>query len=129
MVGLRVGFIPALAVLVLLYAGPVHACPGLEGSTTRVGGTVLAKDTHSLTLRFTGEIEAKGSKITVTDAAGHDYAVGAPVGFDKPLTSLRVKLRPLHPGIYKVRWHIPCHCDGEKAMMPGGFSFVVRDKK
>lgn len=121
----RRAILPALALLALLSAGPALACPGLEHAEPRVGSTIQSSPPQII-LHFGGEIDPTGSTITVTDASGHNWAKGETRSSGHPVDTVSVGIPPLPPGLYKVTWRIPCHCDGDTpTIIPGGYSFRV----
>jgi methionine-rich copper-binding protein CopC len=71
-----------------------HASPG--------AGDTLAGGPKEIALAFSEALEPAFSGVDVTDAAGHDVEA-APAIIDGP--SMRVALKPLAVGSYRVVWH------------------------
>jgi copper resistance protein C len=95
-----------LAVLALLLAAPAaaNAHAMLNRATPPVGSTVSPAP-RELVLTFTEKLEPKFSSIEVRDAKGAAVQAGkARAGGDG--TQLRVALKPLPPGTYKVIWRV-----------------------
>ncbi|MGB7099172.1 MAG: copper resistance CopC family protein [Xanthobacteraceae bacterium] len=107
--------------LVALGVGAARAHAFLDHASPLVGGTV-ATAPHEVSLWFTQNIEATFSSVGVTDATG------ARVDQGKPQISgntMRVGLKALTPGTYRVRWHV-LSVDTHKT--EGSFSFHVGGK-
>jgi methionine-rich copper-binding protein CopC len=93
-----------LAVLALLPAGPLHAHAMLKRASPAAGTT--AKTTpNEVVLTFSEKLEPKFSSIEVRDAKGVAVQAGKAQGGSKA-TELRVPLKPLAPGAYKVIWRV-----------------------
>jgi copper resistance protein C len=71
-----------------------HASPG--------AGAVLADAPKEIVLEFSEPLEPAFSGVSVTDAAGRDVEA-APAAISG--TTMRVALKALAPGRYRVRWH------------------------
>lgn len=74
----------------------------LDRAEPRVGSTVDTAP-RDLTLSFTQTLEPAFSAAEVTDAHGMRVDLGRP-SFNG--TVMRVGLKPLSPGTYRVRWHV-----------------------
>ena len=89
-----------LLVLFLAEAARAHAF--LDHAEPRVGSSV-ASAPRQLSLWFTQNLEPAFSTVEVQNSAGGRVDVGKPrIG---PANVMRVGLRPLPPGTYKVLWH------------------------
>ena len=74
---------------------------------------------QEVTLTFTDTLEAAFSKLTVTDANGTEVSQGkAQVNANV----MRVSLKPLSVGIYKVNW---CSVSTDTHKTEGNFTFSV----
>ena len=105
-----------LLVLPGTVAARAHAF--LDHASPLVGSTVPAAP-HEVSLWFTQNIEPAFSSVLVTDANG------ARVDQGKPQISgntMRVGLKTLAPGTYRVRWHV-LSVDTHKT--EGNFAFHV----
>jgi copper resistance protein C len=71
-----------------------HASPG--------AGTTLAVAPKEIVLEFSESLEASFSGVAVTDATGRNIEA-APAVISG--ASMRVSLKTLAPGRYRVRWH------------------------
>lgn len=113
--------IPIIIVSLLLTApgiGTAHAHAFLDHASPLVGSTVPTAP-HELALWFTQNLEPAFSTVQVTDAKG------ARVDLGKPRISgntMRVELKSLPPGRYRVRWHA---LSVDTHTTVGSFSFTV----
>ncbi|HEY7230623.1 MAG TPA: copper homeostasis periplasmic binding protein CopC [Pseudolabrys sp.] len=87
-----------MPVAVLAHAQLDHASP-------RVGSTV-AQPPKEVSIWFTEALEPKFSTIEVRDAQGSAVHAGPAVLARDNSAQLRVPLRPLKPGTYKVMWRV-----------------------
>lgn len=106
----------ALAVMLLPAAAQAHA--RLDRAAPPVGGTVTTAP-KEVVLSFTEPIEPAFSSIEVRNDAGATMQSGKAAGGGK---QLRVALKPLPPGTYKVIWKV-LSVDTHRAQ--GDFSFKV----
>jgi methionine-rich copper-binding protein CopC len=105
-------------VSLLLIASPAGAHAMLDHASPLVGSTVPSAP-HEVTLAFTQKLEAAFSTIEVTDASG------ARVDQGKTQVSgntMRIGLKALTPGSYKVHWHA---LSVDTHSTEGNFSFQV----
>jgi copper resistance protein C len=113
-------FVIAAMALLLLGAAPAFAHAHLERATPAVGSTVAAAP-KEVVLWFSQKLEPAFSTIEVRDAKGGAVQSGkATVGSDR--TQLRVPLKTLGPGTYKVIWHV-LSVDTHRTQ--GDFGFTV----
>jgi len=91
-----------LALLVAPLAASAHAM--LDHASPAVGGTVAAAP-KEVVLSFTEKLEPKFSSIDVRDAKGEAVQAGKAALGGSP-TELRIALKPLPPGTYKVIWRV-----------------------
>ena len=74
---------------------------------------------HEVILTFTERLEAAFSNLTVVDASGTEVSQGKAQVNDN---TMRISLKPLNAGIYKVNWHV-VSTDTHK--IEGTFTFSV----
>jgi copper resistance protein C len=91
-----------VALLAMAFGAPVaRAHAFLDHATPLVGSTVSAAP-HEVSLSFTQNLEPAFSSVTVTDASGAQVSQGkAQISGN----TMRVGLKALGPGSYRVRWH------------------------
>jgi copper resistance protein C len=107
----------ALLTLVVAEAARAHAF--LDHAEPRVGSSV-ATAPRQLSLWFTQDLEPAFSTVEVQNSAGGRVDQGKPrIG---PANVMRVGLKPLPPGNYKVRWHA---LSVDTHTTEGSFSFHV----
>jgi len=88
--------------LVLLGTAAARAHAFLDHASPLVGSTVAVAP-QEVSLSFTQNLEAAFSGVEVSDAAGARVDQGKPqIGGN----TMRVTLKPLSPGTYRVRWHV-----------------------
>ena len=95
-----------------------HATP--EAEDPRVGSTVTAPP-QQVVIRFDAPIETLFSKLDVLDSNGQSKAEGAPQ-VNTETRTLTVRLRPLPPGEYTVKWSVVAK-DGHRT--EGSYTFTV----
>jgi methionine-rich copper-binding protein CopC len=110
---------------VLLTIAPIapafaHAFP--DHSVPAVGGTIAQSPTE-IRIWFTQKLEPSFSKIEVLDASGTRVDQGDTKVDAQDRTLLRVSVKPLAAGIYKVVWHV---VSVDTHTTEGDFSFTVR---
>ena len=81
-----------------------HAHAMLDHASPAVGSTGAAP--KAVTLWFTEELEPAFSTIEVHNAQGAGVQAGKAAIDGKDRTQLRVPLKPLPPGTYKVIWRV-----------------------
>lgn len=69
-------------------------------------GSTLKEAPKEVVLWFTEAVEAKFSSIEVRDAKGGAMQDGAATGVPGNTAQLRVKMKPLAPGTYTVKWRV-----------------------
>jgi copper resistance protein C len=87
-----------LPVAVLAHAHLDHASPAV--------GSTVAQPPKEVSLWFTEALEAKFSTIEVRDAQGRPMQAGPATLARDNTAQLRVPLKPLPPGTYKVIWRV-----------------------
>jgi copper resistance protein C len=113
--------IPTLAttlLLTLLTASFAHAHAFLDHAEPRVGSKVAAAPTE-VVLFFSQNLEAAFSSVEVSDANGARVDQGKP---KVSASTMRVGLKPLAPGTYRVRWQV---LSKDTHTTEGNFSFTV----
>jgi methionine-rich copper-binding protein CopC len=115
---MRLGvFIPSLLLMVFGNVA-AHAHAFLDHASPLVGST-LASAPHEVALTFTQNLESSFSSVQVTDANGARVDQGkAQISGN----TMRVGLKSLSPGTYRVRWHA-LSVDTHKT--EGSFTFRV----
>ena len=109
--------IPSL-LFVALSSAVAHAHAFLDHANPLVGSTV-ASAPREVSLTFTQNLEAAFSSVQVTDANGARVDQGkAQVNGN----TMRIGLKSLSPGTYRVRWHA-LSVDTHKT--EGSFTFTV----
>jgi hypothetical protein len=97
-------------------AAEAHAF--LDHAEPRVGSTVPTAP-RELVLSYTQNLEPAFSSVEVSDANGARVDLGKPsIG----ATVMRIGLKPLSPGTYKVRWKV---LSVDTHTTEGSFSFHV----
>jgi methionine-rich copper-binding protein CopC len=113
-------FAAAISWLLLTVSAPVAYAHASLTHASPSSGSTLSAAPQEVTLTFTDTLEAAFSKVTVTDANGTE------VSQDKGQVSgnvMRVTLKPLSAGIYKVNWRA-VSTDTHKT--EGNFAFSVK---
>ena len=75
-------------------------------SASPAAGSTVNPAPKEVVLSFTEKLEPKFSSIEVRDAKGAALQDGAASGDPADATKLRVALKPLPPGTYKVIWRV-----------------------
>ena len=93
----------------------------LDHSTPAVGSQVRGSPA-SVSLWFTDELEPAFSSIKVFDAQGKEVDAGDTAALSNDRTALKVSLRRLGPGTYKVVWRV---LSVDTHVTEGNFGFTV----
>lgn len=93
-----------IGILASLPAVPAHAHARLDHASPAVGSTVTAP--NAMVLWFTEKLEPSFSTIEVHNAQGIAVQAGKASVDPADPTRLRVSLKPLPPGTYKVIWRV-----------------------
>ena len=104
--------------LIFMASTAAEAHAFLDHAEPRVGSTVPTAP-REVSLTFTQNLEPAFSSVEVSDTNG------ARVDLGKPSISagvMRIGLKPLSPGTYKVRWHV---LSVDTHTTEGSFSFHV----
>jgi methionine-rich copper-binding protein CopC len=114
-------FIAAAFLAMAFHAPAAQAHAFLDHANPLVGSTV-ATAPHEVALTFTQSLEAAFSTVTVTDANGAQVSDGkAQVSGN----TMRVGLKTIGPGSYKVNWHA---LSVDTHTTQGSFTFHVGGK-
>lgn len=106
------------ALLAFVTAQAAYAHAFLDHAEPRVGSTVPSAP-KELVLFFTQKVEAAFSSVEVSDANGARVDQGKPV---ISASTMRVNLKQLPPGTYRVRWQV---LSVDTHTSEGNFSFQV----
>ena len=99
---MRIRLAAVSLLLTMLLAAAAHAHAFLDHASPLVGSTVAAAP-HEVTLWFTQNIEPAFSRMEVSDSSGARVDQGkAQVSG----STMRVGLKPLVAGTYRVHWHV-----------------------
>ena len=109
------------ATLAVLAASLAHAHAFLDHASPAVGRTV-ATAPPAVTIWFTQELEPAFSSVQVQDQSGARVDAGDPQVDPKDAIILRVSLKPLPPGKYKVVWRV---VSVDTHPTEGTFTFMV----
>jgi methionine-rich copper-binding protein CopC len=91
--------------VVVLASAPAHAHGHLERATPAVGSTV-AQAPKEVVLVFSSKLEPAFSSIEVRSMTGAAMQAGKAAFDPGDGTQMRVPLKPLAPGTYKVIWRV-----------------------
>jgi methionine-rich copper-binding protein CopC len=108
--------ISALLSVVLGAVAEAHAF--LDHAEPRVGSTVQTAP-RQLSLSFTQNLEPAFSSVEVSDANGARVDLGKP---SISSSMMRIGLKQLAPGTYRVRWHV---LSVDTHTTEGSFTFSV----
>jgi methionine-rich copper-binding protein CopC len=112
----RLFTIVALLLVASVPRADAHAF--LDHASPTIGSTVAGAP-HEVVLSFTQNLEAAFSTVAVTDPSGARVDQGKPqIGGN----TMRVGLKALSAGTYKVRWHV---LSVDTHTTEGAFSFTV----
>jgi copper resistance protein C len=109
----------AVALLAVPSAASAHAFPEAEQPAA---DSTLASPPAQVSIEFDAPIESLFSKLDVIDSAGHNHDQGKP-RVEGSRRTLTVKLKPLKPGDYTVRWSVVAE-DGHRT--EGSYIFTVK---
>jgi copper resistance protein C len=115
---MRILIIVVSLLLAVPVTGAAYAHAFLDHASPSVGSTVRSAP-HEVTLSFTLNIEAASSNVQVTDSGGARVDLGKAQISGK---TMRIGLKALKPGSYRVRWHV-LSVDGHNS--EGSFTFTI----
>ena len=117
-----IGALSLVAALTPALNGPAHAHAFLQRATPLVGSAVPTPP-QELVLEFTEEIEPRFSRVEVLDSHNEPVDAGEQHLAPNDAKRLIVKLKPLKPGVYKVKWHV---LSVDTHRTDGSFTFSVQ---
>ena len=106
----------ALFTFIAISAANAHAF--LDHAEPRVGSTTPTAP-KEVVLFFSQNLEPAFSSVEVSDASGARVDQGKP---QVSATTMRIGLKPLPPGLYRVRWHV---LSVDTHSTEGNFTFQV----
>jgi copper resistance protein C len=115
---MRLLFVLFSLLLATLGTGVAYAHAFLDHASPAVGSTMRSAP-REVALSFTLNIDAASSNIQVTDSSGARVDQGKT---QISGNSMRIALKALKPGPYRVRWHV-LSVDGHNT--EGNFGFTV----
>jgi methionine-rich copper-binding protein CopC len=115
---MRIPLLATAALLAVFAAHPACAHGFLDHAEPRVGSTISSAP-KEVVLFFSQKIEPAFSTVEVSDANGARVDQGKP---KISATTMRIGLKPLPPGTYRVRWHI---LSVDTHTTEGNFTFQV----
>jgi methionine-rich copper-binding protein CopC len=115
---MRILTLATTAFLAFTGAEAAYAHAFLDHAEPRVGSTVPSAP-KEVVLVFTQKVEAAFSSVEVSDANGARVDQGKP---QVSATTMRISLKPLPPGTYKVHWQI---LSVDTHTTEGNFTFQV----
>lgn len=115
---MRIFQLAATVLFIAMSAHTAYAHAFLDHAEPRVGSTVPAAP-KEVVLFFSQKVEAAFSSVEVSDASGARVDQGKPV---ISATTMRISLKPLPPGTYRVRWQV---LSVDTHTTEGNFSFQV----
>lgn len=108
----------------MLVPATARAHAFIDHSDPAVGSTLPAAPSV-VHIWFTQELEPAFSAIQVTDASGASVNDGSATLDPKNNQELDLKLKPLKPGTYTVKWHV---LSIDTHTTDGDFTFTVKGK-
>jgi copper resistance protein C len=102
---MRVSILPAVLALLLIAPVSAQAHAHLERTDPRVDST-LHTAPQEVTLWFSQDLEPAFSTMEVTDESGARVDVGKPIVDASDRKVMRIAVKPLSPGAYKVSWRV-----------------------
>jgi copper resistance protein C len=118
---MRTRIVLAVLALLLFSRAPAEAHAFLDHANPRVGNAVRTAP-HEVTLWFTQELEPAFSTAEVHDVSGGRVDTGKPTVGPGDRKVMRIGLKPLSPGTYKVSWRV---LSVDTHTTEGTFSFRV----
>jgi methionine-rich copper-binding protein CopC len=106
------------ALLAIMLGATAEAHAFLDHAEPRVGSTVPAAP-RELSLSFTQKLEPAFSSVEVSDGNGARVDLGRP---SVSASVMRVRLKQLSAGTYRVRWHV---LSVDTHTTEGSFTFQV----
>jgi copper resistance protein C len=116
---MRILSVAAATLLAAMASTAAQAHAFLDHAEPRVGSTVSSSP-HELALFFTQNLEPAFSSVEVSDAGGARVDLGKPRISE---TTMRVGLKQLPTGTYRVRWRV---LSVDTHTTEGSFTFHVK---
>ena len=107
MKGARICISAAALLAIVVSNAMVASAHSFPEQESPAAGQNLAAAPSEVTIKFDAPIEKLFAKLEVTSADGQNLAVGSPQVSDDGI-QLSVKLGPLKPGDYTVKWAVVC---------------------
>jgi len=117
------GFAVAFAAALLLFPASAFAHAELVSANPPVNGTVQAAP-KEISITFSEAVEAKFSTIEVLDERAQRLDQGKPEAAPNDPKTLRVMVKALRAGTYRVNWHVVSSDDSHKTK--GTYEFTVK---
>ena len=115
---MRIPLLATTARLAVFVTHPAHAHAFLDHAEPRVGSTTPSAP-QEVVLVFSQKVEPAFSSVEVSDAHGARVDQGKP---KVSATTMRIGLKPLPAGTYRVRWHV---LSVDTHTTEGNFTFQV----
>ena len=115
---MRILIVAMSALLTVMVGTAAEAHAFLDHAEPRVGSTVPTAP-RELSLSFTQKLEPAFSSVEVSDANGARVDLGKP---SVSASVMRIRLKPLSAGTYRVRWHV---LSVDTHTTEGSFTFQV----
>jgi methionine-rich copper-binding protein CopC len=115
---MRILIVAMSALLTVMVGTAAEAHAFLDHAEPRVGSTVPTAP-RELSLSFTQKLEPAFSSAEVSDANGARVDLGKP---SVSASVMRIRLKPLSAGTYRVRWHV---LSVDTHTSEGSFTFQV----
>lgn len=115
---MRIPILATTTLFALFAAHTVYAHGFLDHAEPRVGSTIPSAP-KEVVLFFSEKVEPAFSSVEVSDANGARVDQGKPRVSG---TTMRIGLKPLPPGNYRVRWHV---LSVDTHTTEGNFTFQV----
>jgi methionine-rich copper-binding protein CopC len=116
-------FAVAFAAALLLFPASAFAHAELVSANPPVNGTVQAAP-KEISITFSEAVEAKFSTIEVLDDKAQRFEEGKPEAAPNDPKTLRVMVKELRAGTYRVNWHVVSSDDSHKTK--GTYEFTVK---
>jgi copper resistance protein C len=116
---MRISILAAAILLAVMPSTGAKAHAFLDHAEPRVGSTVPTAP-RELALFYTQNLEPAFSSVEVSDANGARVDLGKPT---ISASTMRVGLKQLPPGTYRVRWHV---LSVDTHTTQGSFTFHVK---
>ena len=116
-------FAVAFATTMMLFHANAYAHAELVSANPPANGTVQAAP-REISITFSEAVEAKFSTIEVLDDKAQRLEQGKPEAAPNDPKTLRVMVKALRAGTYRVNWHVVSSDDSHKTK--GTYEFTVK---